>query len=304
MQLVGAAGWERMPSLPEGSGNFVCGTVQGDLVLVGGITWKNDIKQWRNTIWRFDSHAAKWTQSGTLPGPIAYAAFGQASEGIYFSGGSDGQGTCDTLRLLDAKFEVRTVARFPCPLCYSGHALGRGRLFVIGGGTDANDLNTLTNLAYSLDVRTGETNFLPAYPGGSLLLPAAAMAGTRVCVFGGAAWDAGNNHAVNTDAAFAWSIGAKEWKGIKPYPFPVRGLAACPLDDRHILLGGGYGQAFTDFAAIYDTKRDQYRETRRLPVPATADFIKAGEFIYWVGGEHAMRQRSDAVHRIRWKDLL
>jgi hypothetical protein len=301
---VRAAEWEALPSLPEGSGNFVCGTIRDDLVLLGGIGWQDGAKQWRGAIWRFNPTTKEWSTAGILPRPVAYAAFGETQAGLYFAGGSDGQTTHDTLQFLNGNLELQTVARFPHPLCYSGHAIGDGRLFVVSGGTDANDLKTLTNLCYTIDLRTGKTASLPEYPGGNLLLPAAAMTGRRVYVFGGASWDAAGNRAVNVDSAFACSLEDNAWKAIKPYPFPVRGLASCVLDERYILLGGGYGEAFTDFAGLYDTERDSYLKTQPLPSKAMANFIKAGDFIYWVGGEHAMRQRSDAVYRVPWKALL
>lgn len=302
--LVRATKWEALPSLPEGSGNFVCGTVKGDLILLGGIGWRDDIKQWRDTIWRFDATATKWTVAGKLPSPVAYAAFGQTQEGIYFAGGSDGQKMHNTLHFLNHALELQPVANFAPPLCYSGSAIAEGQLFVVSGGADPNDLKTLTNLFYAVNLRTGKTTLLPEYPGGRLLVPGAATVGRSFYVFGGATWDATDIRAINTDSAFAYSLEEKQWKAVKSYPMPVRGLASCVLADRYILLGGGYGETFTDFAVLYDTETDSYLKTQPLPSKAMANFIVAGNFIYWVGGEHAMRQRSDAVHRIHWRTLL
>lgn len=302
--LVRAAKWEAVPALPEGMGNFVCGAMQGDLILLGGISWKDDVKQWRDTIWRFDATTAKWTVAGKLPSPVAYAAFGQTQEGICFAGGSDGQRMRDTLHLLNHELELQPVAKFTPPLCYSGSAIAEDQLFVVSGGTDPNDLKTLTKLFYAVNLRTGKTTLLPEYPGGRLLVPGAATVGRNFYVFGGAAWDAANNRAVNTDSAFVYSLAERQWKTIKPCPFPVRGLASCVLADRYILLGGGYAEAFTDFAVLYDTETNSYLKTQPLPSKAMANLIVAGDFIYWVGGEHAMRQRSDAVYRIQWRTLL
>ncbi|MCW5551919.1 MAG: hypothetical protein KIS67_07095 [Verrucomicrobiae bacterium] len=302
--LVRAVEWEALPSLPEGSGNFVCGTLKGDLVLLGGIGWKDDVKQWRDTIWRFDTATTQWSVACRLPWPVAYAAFGETREGVYFAGGSDGQKMHNTLHLFNHELELRPVARFTAPLCYSGAAIANGELLVVGGGTDPNDLKTLTNLFYAVNLRDGKTTLLPEYPGGKLLVPGAAVVGQRFYTFGGAAWDSTNSRALNTDSAFAYSLAQKRWQAIKPYPFPVRGLASCVLADRYILLGGGYANAFTDLAVLYDTETNTYLKTQPLPTKAMANFIKASDFVYWVGGEHAMRQRSDAVYRIRWKTLL
>lgn len=299
-----AVEWQRTTPLPEGIGGFVYGAIGNDLLVAGGISWRGDAKIYRDSIFRFDFRAAQWRKIGSLSVPVAYAASGQAPKGIYFAGGTGGRTTHDIFGFLNSELRLRVIAHLPQPLSLSAHAIGRNKLFIIAGGTDASDLKTITNLAYSLDLKTGKSARVPPYPGGSLFLPAAAVVGGQVYVFGGGAWDAVNNRAINTSSAFTYSIKAGQWKPIKPYPFPVRGLAACPLDNQHILLGGGYGEGFTNFAAIYDKNRDEYIETVHVPVPAMATFIKAGDFIYWVGGEHAMRQRSDAVHRIRRKDLL
>src|SRR4051812_42514742 len=91
--LTRAVNWEPLPSLPEGAGNFISGTDGNDLILAGGVSWKNDVKQWRGTILRFDATGKKWSEVGKLPNPLAYASFGQTKKGIYFLGGSDGKTT-------------------------------------------------------------------------------------------------------------------------------------------------------------------------------------------------------------------
>src|SRR4051812_41415378 len=86
-----AASWEAMPKLPMGIGNSVCGIVDGDLVMAGGIMWTNDTKIWLDGIWRFNARQKVWSEAGKLPHPIAYASCGQTAEGIYFAGGADGK---------------------------------------------------------------------------------------------------------------------------------------------------------------------------------------------------------------------
>jgi len=302
--LMRATEWECLPSLPEGSGNFVYGSVDNDLILLGGIGWKNEVKSWRSGIWRFDAASTNWVKVGKLPWSIAYAAFGETRQGIYFAGGSDGKTTHDTVQFFNHKLQVRQLGRFAMPLCYSGSGIAEGKLFVVCGGADANDLNSLTNLFYAVDLASGKATLLPKYPGGKLLVSGAAATGRQFYVFGGATWDATNSRAVNTAAAFKYSLVEKQWHTIKPYPFPIRGLASCLLTERYLLLGGGYGEAFTDFAVLYDTETDSYLTVEPLPYRAMASFIKAGDFIYWLGGEHAMRRRSDAVYRIPWRTLL
>lgn len=106
------------------------------------------------------------------------------------------------------------------------------------------------------------------------------------------------------DSTFVYSIAEATWNGIKPFPLPVRGLAAFVLDDRHILLAGGYKQDFTDEAFVYDTKTNSYFKTAPLPYRAMGSLVKAGSEIYCLDGEDKMKHRSDLVYRISWKELL
>jgi N-acetylneuraminic acid mutarotase len=302
--LARAVEWEPLPSLPEGTGNFISGTIGNDLALAGGISWKNDVKEWRDTILRFDAGKKNWSEIGKLPQPLAYAAFGQTKKGLYFVGGSDGKTTSNKIRFLNRRMESETIAEISNPLCYSAFAIADGKIFVICGGTDANDLKTLTNLFYNVDLNTGKTTALPEFPGGNLIIPTASIIGDEIFVFTGATFNSTENRAINSDNAFAYSISKKSWRRIESYPFAVRGLASCALDEHHILLGGGYAENFTDAAFIYDTKTDSYLKTRSMPFRAGLSFIKADGFVYSIGGEDKMRHRSELAFRIRWKELL
>lgn len=302
--IARAVEWEALPSLPSGAGNFIAGAIGEDLILAGGISWKSDVKEWRDTILRFDATEKKWCEIGNLPQPLAYASFGQTKKGLFFVGGSDGKTTSRKVQFLNQQMESQAIAELPQPLCYSAFAIADHTLFVVSGGSDVNDLKTLTNLFYSVDLKTGKATSLPAFPGGNLIVPTASIIGDQLYVFTGATFDSTNNRALNSDAAYAYSIAEKKWRRIKSYPFPVRGLASCALNDRYILLGGGYAENFTDAAFIYDTKTDSYLQTELMPFVAAANFIKVGGFIYWMGGEDKMRHRSDLAFRIRWKDLV
>lgn len=298
-----AAVWKKLPSLPVPSGNFIAGTANGDVVIAGGITWKNDSKFSCDQIWRFEPKKKRWSEAGKLPNPIAYAAFGQNERGIYFCGGSDGKTTMPNLYLLNPKLQLEKLSKISEPHVYSGAAISGSKLFVAAGGTDAVDLKTLTNTFYSVDFNDGKTSPLPDFPGGNLLVPTMTATGDRLFVFTGASIDV-EGKAVNVDSAFVFNIGEGAWKKIKSYPFSVRGLASCALDDRYILLAGGYTNEFTDAAFIYDTKSDAYFKTSPLPFAAMSNFIKAGKNIYWAGGEDKMRHRSELFYVTTRQELL
>jgi N-acetylneuraminic acid mutarotase len=298
-----AASWEALPTLPVASGNFVCGALGDDLVVAGGITWKNDTKIWSDQIWRFDTKKSTWSEVGKLPHPLAYPACGQTADEIYFAGGSDGKKTVSEIGRLDRQFQFQKIGEVPLPLVYSASTLAGGKLFVVAGGADVVDLTTLTNVFYSIDVKSGHVERLADFPGGKLIVPTAAASKGRIYVFTGAFVDS-TNKAINVNSAFVYSIGEAKWSAIKSFPFTVRGLNSCVLDERYIFLAGGYKEDFTDEAFIYDTKTNSYSKTRPLPYRGMVSFVRIGDNLYCFGGEDKMRHRSDLAYRISWKALL
>jgi N-acetylneuraminic acid mutarotase len=305
MNIAGvlAAEWRAMPPLPEGMGNFACGTVGADIVLLGGITWRDGVKIWRDSVWRYDAAKEQWSETGKLPHPLAYPAFGQAEDGLFFAGGSDGQATQSGVVRLDSKLQVRKLAALAQPRVYSGCAIAGGKLYVLAGALDATNLTTVTNSFYSIELDSGKTEWLPAYPAPGVMLPATAAIGDRLFAFTGGRVLT-ETQVQNTASAYVYSLADKTWTPLKPYPLAVRGLAACALDERHILLGGGFKDDFVDDQFVYDTRTGVYVRAQPLPYRAMANYVKAGDALYWLGGEDRMKHRSDRCYRIAWKELL
>jgi N-acetylneuraminic acid mutarotase len=300
-----AASWEQLPSLPEETGNFACGIFDGKIVTLGGIVWKNDTKLWLDTIRCFDVAGKTWSEIGKLPHPLAYPAFAQTAKGIYFAGGSDGKTANGAFYCFDRKFALKKIGEIPQPLLYSGSAIAGDKLVVVCGLTDAADLKTITSAFYSIDLETGKTAARPDFPAGKQILPATCAVGNRIFAFTGAYMNpTDDTKVVNVSSAFVFSTAQKTWKPIKPYPLALRGLAGCALDERHILLGGGYENDFRDDAFIYDTKTDSYSRTTPLPYRSMSNFVRDHEYVYWLGGEDKMRHRSNLFYRIALKDLL
>jgi hypothetical protein len=300
-----AAAWEKLPSLPEETGNFACGIINGDLITLGGIVWKNDAKCWLETIRRFDMAKRTWSEIGKLPQPLAYPSFGQTGKGIYFVGGGDGKTANKVLYFFDHQLTLKKVAETPQPLLYSGSAIAGEKMFIACGVSDVADLKTATNIFYSIDLKSGKTEILSEFPVKESILPALSAIGEKLFAFTGAYVNPEDNtKVINQNSAFVYSIASKTWKPIKPYPQAVRGLASRALDDRYILLGGGYGDGFVDLAFIYDTKKDAYFPVTPLPYPSMSSFARDSEYVYWLGGEDKMRHRSDLFYRIAWKNLL
>jgi N-acetylneuraminic acid mutarotase len=303
----GAADWECLAPLPEPNGGCIVGAAGDDIVVLGGTNWRNETKHWLKTIWRYDSPTNTWKRAGELPEAIAYAPTAQAGGGFYFAGGSDGVRTHRSLQFVDETARVRTVAPLAFPMMYTSAAMANGAIYVAGGGTDPAALSTWTNAFRSIDPATGRITSLPEYPGGRLAHVALIAVGDELFAFTGSSFDSGRKEVVNSSAAFAFSIKAQAWRPLKPFPFAVRGLSAVNLDGGHIYLAGGYkndSEEFTAEAYIFDIAAGRYTVARPLPYRAMTSLVKSGEWLYCLGGEDRKKHRTNAVFRIRWKELL
>src|SRR5690606_4848031 len=90
-------------------------------------------------------------------------------------------------------------------------------------------------------------------------------------------------------------------------PYAVRGITAAALDENHLFLAGGYKNAsegFTAEAFVFDVRTRTYRPAPPLPYSAGVGLVRAGEWLYCIGGEDQMRHRTAAFYRLRWRDLL
>lgn len=301
-----AADWEKLPAMPMGNGAFVAGVLDSKLVLLGGTSWQNDTKLWRDSIWTFDPKKRTWAEAGHLPWPLAYPASGQAGDHLYFAGGTDGTTTGSglwTLTSLSTPPTRQTVsAGKAASAAFAGSVVHDGKLFIVGGATEATNYQTFTNLVWAIDLKTGKAEALPPYPGGSFIMPAVTAVNHRLYVFGGASIDA-TNAALNLTNAYAYSLRDRQWTPLAPYPLPARGMAVCPLGKNEIFLGGGYQEGFLSRTFLYDLKKDAYRPGPPLPYAAMSTFVSNGPWLYWLGGEDKARHRSDEAYRIPLKKL-
>ncbi|PAW89709.1 MAG: hypothetical protein B9S33_02580 [Pedosphaera sp. Tous-C6FEB] len=307
MNSLTAAIWEPLAPLPEPNGGFVCGAIGDNVVVAGGTNWKDGSKHWLDRIWVYEPARKAWREAGRLPVALAYGVAGNSAGAFWFAGGSDGRETHTQLWRMDAKFAVTTVAKIEPRLVYASGAVLDGRLHAVAGAADQAKVDTLTNAAFAFDLKSGAAQRLADLPSAGIITGTAAACGGRLFVFSGAHWDAAAKTVVNTAAAFAFSPKSGRWDQLAPVPFPVRGLTAVALDERHLYLAGGYkneAEAFTAEAFIFDTQTGKYQPSTALPYRAMVGLVVAGEWLYCLGGEDRMKHRSDAVFRLRWKSLL
>lgn len=310
--LLGSAGgtpaaWERLAPLPVPNGGFVAAAGGGRIVALGGVTWRGDEKIWLDGHWSYDPARNAWSEAGRLPASLAYATVGTDGTTVWFAGGSSGTTTHRQLWRLVPGEAPRPVAAIEPALVYAAGGLIGDTLYAVGGTDDQAAIDRVSPRFYGIDIRTGAAQRLANYPEASLTTATAAVAVGRLHVFGGARWDAGRKGVVNHASAHAFDPAVNRWEKLPPLPHPGRGFCAVALDDRHILVAGGYRNDEVEFvsaAYVFDAQRRTFTPTTPLPYAAMVSLVRSGEWIYCLGGEDRKRHRTDAAYRIRWKELL
>ncbi len=299
--------WERLASLPVPNGGFVAAANNGRIVVAGGVTWRGDTKVWLDGIWTYDPAQHAWSESGRLPALHAYPVVGSAGAATWYAGGSSGEATHRTLWRLGGTGVPRRGAEIGVEVVYAAGALIGDTLYAVGGTDDQARVDRITNTLIGIDVLTGTVSTLPSYPEVNLTSATAATLGGRLYVFGGGRWDPVRKSVVNHASAHAYSPDTRAWEKLPPLPHPVRGLASAALNNRFILIAGGYRNDEVEFVAdafLFDPRSRTYSPVTPLPYAAMATLVRDGDWLYCLGGEDRKRHRTDAVFRIRWRSLL
>jgi N-acetylneuraminic acid mutarotase len=300
------AAWERLAPLPVGNGGGIVAAIADDIVVAGGTTWQGDTKLWLDQIWTYDSRRNAWRETGRLPAPVGYPVTGHDGGPVWFAGGSSGPATHRALWQLTPT-GARLAARLERGFVIACGALLGSTLYAVGGTDDQARTDRTTNACLAIDVRTGAITRLADYPEAGLITGTAAAAAGRLFVFGGGRWDPEGKKVVNHATAHAYAPAEKRWEALPLLPHPGRGYSAVALDDRHILLAGGYRNDQVGFVAdayLFDVITRTYAPTTPLPYAAMVHLVRSGDWLYCLGGEDRMKHRTDSVYRIEWAHLL
>lgn len=296
--------WKSTAPLPAGLAGFAHTAIGPTLVIAGGTRWENDVKHTLSAVVVYDPATNTWSEGSPLPRPFAFGPFGTFEGRLFAAGGDDGERTRSDIVGLASPLVL------PAPAAYAGGALWQGRLHVLGGTPDLRDLSQTHARFHALNFSSGQQEQLPDFPGGPAIHIALTSLDDGLLAFTGGRWDADSRRLVNMDEAWRYDPGKRTWTRLPPYPFPARGVAACALDDRHVLLAGGY-RSFGDRMDVtaecflYDAVRDRYLPLPPLPVEAmTIGLLRDNDTIYMIGGEDRPRTRSAAVYRASISDLL
>lgn len=307
-----AAEWEALPPMLAPNGGCLAGVHEGRIVVVGGTNWEGGVKNWLKDVHFFDPATMQWsTLKGALDTPVAYGTEvlmdAPPLGGLFggFLGGTDGKQPLKVIgTLVEDKIRLRPKADLPATtVLMAGGAIENPGVVVLAGGMDdAGNLASVTRMTHILEKKA--VRRAADYPGPPFAIAASAAGMDELFVFGGMNYDATTQQPVNTAAAYAYSPAKDTWRPLKPLATPTRGVAAVLLDKQHVYLAGGYTDAFTTDAVIYDLQADTYRPAPPLPHAAMVKLVRCGEFVYCLGGEDKKQSRSDKFFRVKTSELL
>jgi N-acetylneuraminic acid mutarotase len=288
--------WRDKHAMPEGRSGGAAGLIENKLVYGGGTTWRNGAKVWLNETLFYDFEHDTWSSGPPLPEPIAYGACLAKDGSLEILGGTNESGPSRKCWRLKAGEPAWTESGgLPADGVFAKAVLLRGRVYLFGGSPSATDLSHLSDSVFQRD-ESGKWTRISEMPQGRVAIPAAAVAGDEIYLFGGFS-AAASGGALNRRDAYRFDPQTNRWRALRPLPAAVRGLSAVSVDRRHILLAGGYTDSgFSAAAYLYDIEDGQYRPATSLPLPVMGmELLARGRTVWGVGGEDKNRSRTSRL---------
>ncbi len=280
-------------ALPDrhGFAGAFAGVAGGQLLVAGGANfpdkkpWEGGKKVWHDTVFALNEPHGRWRVAGRLPRPLAYGVSVSTAEGVVCVGGSDAErhhAETFLLQFHNGGLAVKELPTLPFPVAYGAGALLDGTVFVFGGSDQPGEKSALNRLlAFDLNAASPQWRELEPCPGKARVLPVAAALDGAFYVAGGAALEEMNGKVARVYLRDAWSYrpGAG-WKRLADLPKPVAAApspAPAGLHEFHVLAGDDGSLAgfqpvekhpgFPDSHLTYDTRRDEWRVSGRVPAP-------------------------------------
>jgi N-acetylneuraminic acid mutarotase len=292
--------WRRGPDLPGQRDHLGYGIVGGAFIVAGGAYWKNETKRFSAEAIAYSPRSRKWTRLPSLSHASAYGASAVYRDELVIAGGLDNMGTltqCIRLTKKQATARWDRLPDLPHRVAGAQGAVVGSKFLVIGGapGFDDAGLKSAYRSVLELDLlhptkwneRARPEEYSPRIGATS------AVIGGRVYLFGG--------YGVQADGTIgnfgdAWLVHDGVWKQLRDLPVKVRWATAVALDSRYIGIFGGYGKDFLADVYLYDTTKNVYVKSTRLPSPVCNAAVGViGSMVYLAGGEDQKRHRSAAL---------
>ena len=287
--------WHEKHLMPQGVSGGASAALSGQLIYAGGTTWRDQVKHWLPDTLVYNPHKDAWTSGPSLPEPLAYGAFVSTPHSLEVLGGASNAGVSRKSWRLDAGLNKWiATGQLPSGSLFATAAILHGELYLAGGCEDT-DLHVCNTSVWHRN-HTGTWAKVSDLPDGAVAMSASVELHNQLYVFGGCSPQAPSG-VRNRNEALRYDPQTNHWTALHPVPLAARGMTAVTLNDREVLLAGGYtdsASGFSDAAFIYDTVTDRYTPATPLPLPAMGmEMVSHGGSIWALGGEDKPRHRND-----------
>jgi N-acetylneuraminic acid mutarotase len=310
--------WRPAAALPLGLGLPTLFTAGGSIHLTGGDAWvaggdapDGQRKIYFDRVLRYDAAGDRWQEVCDLPRPGIHFGAAVWQNRLFVMGGSDGHAMNPDIWVKTLPGGAwQTVGRLEQPAWGDIVVQHEHCLYSFGGWVTPEAGPEQSADLWRYDLRTPDRvplrlAHLPAEPRS---YHAGACCDDGIYVFGGRRYtgDAGAFEALTE--AWGYDLRTGTWRRLRDLPAPTTAWSAVALDDRTILLGGGWlrgaaGEGISEHGCLahvwaYDTHGDVYTRLNDLPGSLCGmSFARAGGVVLGVGGEDRSRHRVDWVWR-------
>jgi N-acetylneuraminic acid mutarotase len=281
--------------MPEGVSGGAVAAIANELVYAGGTTWRNQVKIWLTETFFYDLQRDSWRKGPALPEPLAYGACLRTDHSLEVLGGMNESGASRKCWRLNAGEHTWTASGvLPAASVFAKAESARGRAYLFGGCANA-ELSGCGDSVLRRD-EEGTWGKVSTMPQGPVALSAIAVIREQIYLFGGCSAGVPGG-ARNRKEAYRFDPLTNRWAALHPLPLAIRGISAAPIDQRYILLAGGYdAQGFSAAVYRYDIEGDEYTAVPPLPFPVMGmEMLARGKAIWGVGGEDKNRSRTPRV---------
>jgi len=298
--------WQALPPLLQAVGGHMSVWCDGKLFILGGTDWKDGTKSTFSNVWTYSPKEKVWMSFPSLPQPLAYGVAKSTFEGILVLGGlNQGKASSQIYQITfgNNKSDWLPLNPFPFPMAFSGGGVIKEKIYVLGFIADSQDHQSAGAKLYSHNLEDNASKWvqLPSPPSDVQTNFASASTKDALYIFGGMAIK--GDSVKNSDEAWVYYPTAREWKRLHSLPIAARGIAACAISERYILLAGGYSDTFLNQVLLYDCKNNIYSKLTPLPYAAMGmQMVYVKDCVYVSGGEDAPRHRSNLFFVGKLKD--
>lgn len=246
---------------PEGFAGGYLGVTGDHLLFAGGANfpgkkpWEGGTKVWSAKIFALPLSALQkvgsqdvWRPIGDLPAPLGYGVSATWNHELILAGGSSADGHTSqviALQFVAGKLQQRSLPTLPEPLANHCGALIGDSLYVFGGQKTPTALATSGGWMLRLADSNPRWTPLPAFPGPSRILAAAAVVQQQLWIAGGALLTENSNQGIERRyLSDVWKLDAvRGWVSLPPLPFPSVAAPSpfAQIDNQPLMLGGDNG---------------------------------------------------------------